>query len=86
MENRFTLRLGKEEYQSLQKIKQISGEVTNAGAIRYVIRTFCEQTERYAKEIDKNTRLNRRCQRQKEIVANFMDALEQLKESVNMGE
>lgn len=40
MERRFTLRLNQEDSQSVEEIKDLTGEVTDSGAIRFAVNDY----------------------------------------------
>lgn len=49
MERRFTLRLNQEDSLSVEEIKELTGEVTDSGAIRYAVNDYIK----LRRELDK---------------------------------
>ena len=54
MERRFTLRLGEQEILMLEKLKEIVGENTDTGVIRFIINHYSELNSRYFVTSEKN--------------------------------
>lgn len=53
MERKFTLRIGEAEEERLDALRKLTGEKTNTGAIKYIIRNFEKLNYRYRSEIKK---------------------------------
>ena len=78
-ERKFTLRLGVEESNMLQSLREITGEKTDSGAIKFIIRNYENLTLRYAAEMNKNKNLKIESSDQKRSVSHFLNSLENLK-------
>ena len=79
METRnFTLRIGEEETAALQEIKKMTLESTDSGAIKHVIRSYAELSNRYDTEIRKNKTLVEENAKIKKKIHCFLDALADL--------
>lgn len=79
MKRCFTLRITAEESDQLDRIKQILGENTDTGAIRNLISSYEELSNRYNAEIAKNGRLDHNYRELKEKVDFFLSAFNNLK-------
>lgn len=78
MERKFTLRINSTETDQLQHIKDLSGESTNTGAIRFVINNYVKLNELYLIEKDNRKSLQVEISRLKERVKNFLSAFKEL--------
>lgn len=79
LSNGFTLRLTEEEYQYLIEIKKLTGENTNASAIRFIIRNYREQAFRLENEIIKNSVLKKSYDEMKNVLNTFIKGLNNLR-------
>lgn len=57
MDRKFTLRIGDTEDTRLEEIKKLTGETTDSGAIKAVIRNYADLNDRYNNEMAKNRKL-----------------------------
>lgn len=78
MERKFTLRINSTETDQLQRIKDLSGESTDTGAIRFVINNYVKLNELYLIEKDNKKSLQVEISRLKERVKNFLSAFKEL--------
>lgn len=78
MERKFTLRISTEETKLLQSIKELSGENTDTGAIRFMINNYVKLNERYLMEKDNRKSLQVEINKLKERVKNFVSAFKEL--------
>lgn len=74
----FTLRLGIEEENALQIIKNAIPEKTDAGAIKYLIKTYKELSLRYEVELKNNKDLREENQQLKSKIQHFCAAFADL--------
>lgn len=59
MDRKFTLRIGDIEDTKLEEIKKLTGEATDSGAIKAVIRNYTDLNNRYNNEMAKNRELTK---------------------------
>lgn len=77
-EKKFTLRLGEKEVGKISTLKTLSGENTEAGAIKYCIRNFEELHDRYLNEISKNRNLTGQYNELREKVSDYVNSFTEL--------
>lgn len=78
MERKFTLRINATETDQLQRIKDLSGESTDTGAIRFVINNYVKLNELYLIERDNRKSLQVEISKLKERVKDFLSAFKEL--------
>lgn len=78
MERKFTLRINTEETKQLQCIKELSGENTDTGAIRFVINNYAKLNELYLMEKGNRKSLEEEVRKLKERMKNFLSAFKEL--------
>ena len=75
----FTLRIGSAEDKELKLIKENSGETTDTGAIRFILRNWINLNKKLVDALKKNEELKKGNLRLQEKNNNFTNALEALK-------
>ena len=78
MERRFTLRLGEQEILMLEKLKEIVGENTDTGVIRFIINHYSELNSRYLSLRKKYSLLENQYDSKVRSIGNFLTALKDL--------
>lgn len=78
MERKFTLRINATETDQLQRIKDLSGESTDTGAIRFVINNYVKLNELYLIERENRKSLQVEISKLKERVKDFLSAFKEL--------
>lgn len=79
MERRFTLRLGEQEILMLEKLKEIVGENTDTGVIRFIINHYSELNSRYLSLRKKYSLLENQYDSKVRSIGNFLTALKDWK-------
>lgn len=79
MEKKFTLRIGDAEVEKLDALKKMTGEKTDTGAIKYIIRNFEKLNVRYKNEIKQTQIFKQKNLEIEEKIQNFLAAFESLK-------
>lgn len=78
MERRFTLRLGEQEILMLERLKEIVGENTDTGVIRFIINHYSELNSRYLSLRKKYSLLENQYDSKVRSIGNFLTALKDL--------
>jgi hypothetical protein len=79
MERRFTLRLGEQEILMLEKLtREIVGENTDTGVIRFIINHYSELNSRYLSLRKKYSLLENQYDSKVRSIGNFLTALKDL--------
>jgi hypothetical protein len=83
MEDRkFTLRIGAEESAALEELKSLTGEATDTGVIRFIIRGYKNLNDRYLAEKSQNFKLTAQVSGLRDRTDTFLSAFNALSHPV----